>query len=281
MPSTILWQAAKIGVEAGHDDLTRKALLRQRLNRAAGSAVVGGQNAGDVVAVGDKAVLGVLQRVLSGPAVAPLIDNDLDVTLVDVGLKDGHLAVAHKQSVVVFGRAGNQEVVAGGCVLNSELCLKYADGVAVEADIEVQLAVIDHTVVCNDGDLRLMRGLDDGAGSVAVLRDHDERVNALRDEIFTLRILQLFVAVGRLDNQLCAKLVGFLLHILCAAFPLFFLHRCEGYANGDAVLARIGIIVRGAGIGVSFAQPANRVRMVTATSSNAKNFAFIFIPPFS
>ena len=32
---------------------------------------------------------------------------------------------------------------------------------------------------------------------------------------------------------------------------------------------------------VSFAQPANRVRMVTATSSNAKNFAFIFIPPFS
>ena len=190
-----------------------------------------------------------MQRVLSGPAVAPLIDNDLDVALVDVGLKDGHLAVAHKQSVVVCGRAGNQEVVAGGCVLNSELCLKYADGVAVEADIEVQLAVIDHTVVCNDGDLRLMRGLDDGAGSVAVLRDHDERVNALRDEIFTLRILQLFVAVGRLDNQLCAKLVGFLLHILCAAFPLFFLHRCEGYANGDAVLARIGIIVRGAGIG--------------------------------
>ena len=40
--------SGKIGVEAGHDDLTRKALLRQRLNRAAGSAVVGGQNAGDV-----------------------------------------------------------------------------------------------------------------------------------------------------------------------------------------------------------------------------------------
>ena len=122
------------------------ALRRQRRHRAAGGAVVRGDDRVDVVVVRGQDLLHVALRVGGQPAVGIGLADDGDVARVDRLLQHLLLAAAQEVGVRVGGRALDHHVVAFGLRLQHGAGLHPADLDVVEGQVE-GARVLDQAVV--------------------------------------------------------------------------------------------------------------------------------------
>ena len=89
-----------------------------------------------------------------------------------------------------------------------------------------------------------MRVLDDGGGDLAVVRRDDQNVHALRQEVVALLCLYGVVAVGDLNVELRADLLGPRLDERLVALPALLLERVhrEADVDGLARLLRLALV---------------------------------------
>ena len=193
----------EIGVLAGYEDLVCVAALGKGVDYFAGKGVVA---AHDGIGLADLIEMSVYEVVseLRFPVLAVVFQGDVHVVLGADGVEAGHNL---RYVVVGFGahdlddRAAVRDLAADG------VGHFFADGLVVERDVEVGVAVHYETVVADDRDVLVFGLFEDVGEGHGVSRDDDDRVDTDLDEVLDLGDLGGDVAACRLDVYFGAKFV--------------------------------------------------------------------------
>ena len=221
--------------------MPREIVLRQRLDRAAGHAVVGRHHGRDVVV----RRLDGLQREDVGlrgqPVLHETVADDVNVAALDVRLQDFLLRLAQGLCAFVVRRAGDQHVVAFGRVRHQVFGLHAADRHAVEGDVQIDAAVLDQPVVADHADMRGFGGVHHAAGFRRVVRQQHQSLDARLDHVLHLLELQIVVALGVGGDNFGAKLLRARLESVEVGLPPLAVHRLDGEADLEGRLRVRGV----------------------------------------
>ncbi|MNV29684.1 hypothetical protein D3C71_1209180 [compost metagenome] len=222
---------------ARNGDLAGQLLAGQRLDRAAGGAVVGRDDGLDIVAVGIERILDDRLGLGGLPFRCPLLADNGDVSLVGQRLQHVHLAFAKQARVVVGGRAAQQVVAAPGHGIDQTLGLHLADFDVVKGHIAVHRGTQDQAVIGDNLDAVVMRLGDHAAQDFRVERNNDQCVDAFGDQVLDLRDLPRFIGVGGLHMDRGAQGVGGLHEVIAVTGPALDTQIIDGEADHGGFLA--------------------------------------------
>jgi hypothetical protein len=118
-------------------------------------------------------------------------------------------------------------------VLHRVLRLQFAHR-RLSNGCRVQVAVLDEPVVGDDRHTRLVRRRHDRGARFAVVRRHHQDLDALRQQVLGLAVLQRIVVVGRLHQHLRPELLARGHEQVAVTLPAFLAQRVQGKADGSA-----------------------------------------------
>ena len=104
-------------------DLTGQALGCESLNGAACGSIVGSNDSLNIISGKGKSVLSMLESLFGTPSLTPLLQNDIDITAIDIGLKNVLMSLINKVSIKILRPPFQPDVVTFGSLLNDELGL--------------------------------------------------------------------------------------------------------------------------------------------------------------
>ena len=197
-------------------------LRRQCGDDAARGAVIGGNDRVHRVVLSGQDLLHIALSVGGEPAVRIGLGHDGDVARVDGGLKHLLLTAAEEVRVRVGGGALDHHILALRLGGEHRAGLHPPDLDIVEGEVE-GARILDQAVIADDRNSFVSGSLNGGADGLRVLREDDQRVDALGDQAFhvgkllgggRLRVCGNIGGARRLQRGLDRRFVG---------FPAFFL----------------------------------------------------------
>ena len=215
----------------GDGDFAGEIVFAEGLDCAAGQAVIGGKDRGDValrrfdgfecgqVGLGRQPIFGVG------------IGDDFDVATIDVRLQNFHLRIVKSFRAFVVGRTGDEDVIPFGGLLQEIFGLHAADFNAIKRDVEIDAAVDDQAIVTDDLDIGGFGSIDDAAGFDAVVRKKNENFDAGLEHVLDLLELTIVIATGVGGNYLHAELLGADFEGIEVGLPALALHGFDGETN--------------------------------------------------
>ena len=222
------------GVLAGDGHLARESLDLHGLEGAEGGAVVGSHDRVKLALRAGEDVLHHFLGVGGIPVLHALLEHHFEVSLVDEGFEDFHLAGAEEGGVVVGGASAEEDDVALGRLLHGgedTLGLVAADVHVVEGHVGGDVGGLDQAVVGYDLDAFLGDFVHRGGEGISVLGDGDDDLGALGDHVLDLVVLELGVMVGFLHEDVVAGVLEDLGHVVTLARPALGREIGEGKAD--------------------------------------------------
>ena len=231
----------ELGILTSDQLPAREPLFEQRLDSAAGGAVIAREHRIEGVSLrGDGRVDDAL-RVLRLPVLHPVLVHDDDIAPLDVRCEHVVLALLEELRIVVglcTVETHDSALAGSRQVIHQVACLQLADLDVVEADVEVEVAVADDAVIGNDGNSGVVCHADRLCHRPAVVRHDHQHVDAVGDQLLDVADLNRVVAVRREIEDARAKLRGPLHEHVTIGLPASLLERVERQANEELLIAR-------------------------------------------